>query len=136
MNIITQIYIYIYYTVFWKNSSPPSSHLDSFCWNYLFHTLKGVHSHLEVKLPDTRLDTATCGTRGHLLMSCAVEAELRCSPCLSSQNPFAPLVLQIPLWYNFVPHIMHSSIFQFSLTAQYAKISNHTFHLFSLICVV
>lgn len=102
-------------------------------------SLKGVNIHLDIQLPDRH-------TTGHShlqqqrplthVQQCAGEAELRCSLCLSSQNSFAPLVLPIPLWYNSVPHIIHSSIFQFSLTAQYAKISNHTFHLFSLISVV
>lgn len=133
----TSLHEYILHSIL-KNF--PSSFLsfESFCWNDLSHSLKGVNTHLEIQLPDTWLDTATGYTRATYSrpVQCAVEAELRCSLCLSSQNSFAPLLLQIPLWYNFVPHIIHWNIFQFSLTAQYAKISNHTFHLLSLIYVL
>lgn len=120
------------------NLSPVPSHLDSFYWNYLFHALKGVSSH-----PDIPVYRHPAGTRPFGRQEAAIYSHpVQCAagPSSDVHSAFLQSILfhpwlcnQIALWYNFVPHIIHSNIFQFSLTAQYVKISNHIFHLFSLI---
>lgn len=121
-----------------QNLPLPPSHLDNFYWNYLFCCLKGVNSHLEIKVYRHPTRTQPFGRRGHILTSCT-HTLCAVGPSSDVLSAFLQSILshpwfcnQIALWYNFGPHITHSNIFQFSLTAQYTRISNHTFHLFSL----
>lgn len=126
------IYIYICHAAFLKTRISPSLSFGQFSWNCF--TSLGVEfaSRATSPTPDR---TQPLGQEAAPCPQCAAgQSSNVLSTFLQSILLHPWFCNQIALWYNFVPHSMRSNIFQNGLTAQHAKISNHTFHLFSLIC--